>query len=64
MSHDANGNELKVGDAVVIFGKVTQLLVSSDYCNCSVELDQLMPPENTKSVISSINTRQVEKVAI
>ena len=62
MPHDAKGNLLQVGDKVVILGVVTRVLASEDYCNVDVELEHLMPPNNTKSSVSAINTKQVEKV--
>ena len=62
MPHDAKGNLLQVGDKVAIPGTVTRVLQDPDYCNVDVELDYLMPPGNTKSTISSLNTKQVEKV--
>ncbi len=64
MPHDAKGNLLKVGDKVVIPGTVTQVFASEDYCNCSVELEHGMPPTGSKSSVSAINTKQVEKVPV
>ena len=62
MPHDAKSNLLKVGDKVVIPGTITQIHMTEEYCNCTVELDYPMPPYTDKQVISSINTKQVEKV--
>lgn len=59
MPHDANGNPLKEGDKVFMQGTITSILPSEDYCNCAVELDLPMPPDNTKTVVSSINCKQV-----
>lgn len=61
MPHDANGNELKVGDMVAVFGVVTQINEGPDYCNCNVEVDAKMPPDMTTTNISAINTRQLRK---
>lgn len=61
MPHDVNGKVLQTGDKVVIRGKVTQIFASENYCNCSVELDLKMPPDSATSVISAVNTRQLEK---
>lgn len=62
MPHDAKGNLLKVGDKVVIPGTVTFIGEQPDYCNCTVETEHTMAGSETKSSISAINTRQVEKV--
>jgi hypothetical protein len=59
MPHDVKSRLLQVGDPVMIPGVITALSPSADYCNCSVELEHLMLPEKTKTVISSINTRQL-----
>jgi len=59
MPHDAKGNLLKVGDRVVIPGKVTAIHPTEEYCNCTVELDYTMPPYLDKSTLQSINTKQV-----
>lgn len=59
MPHDAKGNLLKVGDKVAIPATVTLISTGEGYCNCSVELDHPMPPDNTKTTMSALNTRQV-----
>lgn len=59
MPHDANGNELKVGDHVSMSGTVKNILPSENYCNCTVELDLPQLPDNTKTLVSSVNTRQL-----
>ena len=64
MPHDAKGVLLKVGDKVSIPGTVTQIFQSDEYCNCSVELEHPMPPMGSKSVLSALNTRQIEKVPV
>lgn len=61
MPHDRSGKTLVVGDKVLIPATVTAIQPGEDYCNCSVELDYLMPPDNTKSAFSAINCRQVSK---
>ena len=66
MPHDVKGRELKVGDEVLVRGKIAQ--ISSDpanaqYCNCTVELNEPMPAyPDQKSTFSGINAKQVEKV--
>jgi hypothetical protein len=62
MAHDAKGRLLEVGDKVIIPGVVKRISDYLGYCNVEVELAYLMPPEDTKSTISSLNTAQVEKV--
>lgn len=62
MPHDVNGTLLKVGDQVLIRGYVTEIYPNENYCNCTVRLDHNMPPDNQATTISSINTRQIEKV--
>jgi hypothetical protein len=60
--HDANGNTLNVGDKVVIPGTITQLQAAHEYCNCTVELEHPQPPNDRKVSLSSLNSKQVEKV--
>lgn len=63
MPHDANGNELNVGDRVVIPATITHISEGdTGYCNCGVELAYSMPPDMTKTAFSALNTQQVEKV--
>lgn len=59
MPHDANGNLLKEGDKVIIPGTIKNITTAEDYCNCTVELDFPMPPDNTPTQYSSLNTKQV-----
>ena len=59
MPYDANGIHLKVGDRVLIPAKVTSIAESNDFCNCSVELEAKMPPNNQSISLGSINTRQM-----
>lgn len=61
MAHDAKNRELKIGDRVHLVGKITGLGAGAGYENCTVELEHPMPPENTPTTISAINTRQVER---
>jgi hypothetical protein len=63
MPHDAKGNLLKVGDKIVIPGTIVSIGESPEYCNCTIEAEHKMPPDNTDTSFSAINTRQVEKVA-
>lgn len=65
MPLDANGKVLKVGDEVVIRGKLTYVgQIEGDlFCNCTVELAGRMPgaPDRVESM-SALNTVMVEKV--
>jgi len=47
----------------VIPGTITFIGESAEYCNCTIEAEHKMPPDNTDTSFSAINTRQVEKVA-
>jgi hypothetical protein len=62
LPHDKHGNPVNVGDVVSIRCKVKSVYVTNDYCNLSLEAEELMPPDNTRSAIT-LNTRQVELVA-
>ena len=61
MPHDRFGNEVRVGDDVVIHGTVRSVTLSDGYCNISVETDELMYPGNEKSIIY-LNSKQVDVV--
>jgi hypothetical protein len=61
MPHDANGELLKVGDRVVLYGTITYIGANPEYCNCSVELEYKMPPDNQVVSVSALNTKQVVK---
>lgn len=64
MPHDKNGAELKQGDAVIIRGRVAAITSPSpEYCNVSIETDEVMPPARHKMQIA-LNARQVEKVTL
>lgn len=62
MPHDRKGNLIQVGDRVMIPGVVKEVHAGEEYCNCRVEFDECMPPYTHKDGISSINTKQLEKV--
>lgn len=61
MAHDAKGTELKIGDKVLIPGTITGIAPTDEYCNCAVDLEHFMPPEQTVTTLLNLNTRQVEK---
>jgi hypothetical protein len=54
--HDRNGTPVKVGDIVMIPGRITQLVESTpDYCNVSVESVHGRRPDGMKEYFC-INT--------
>jgi len=58
MPYDANGNALKVGDPVVITGRIATFAPSENYSNVKIELDLPQPPDQAKTSVF-INTRQL-----
>lgn len=61
MARYANNSEVRIGDKVIIRGTVTGISTSEDYHNCTVEVDELLPPESTKVELTILNTKQIEK---
>jgi len=61
MPHDRDGRELKVGDSVAIFGKV-KAVCAGEFCTLEFETDEVMPGNQTKSVFSALNAKQVVKI--
>lgn len=53
-----DGTKLAVGDHVVIEGKITAVQPTDDYCNITVETDEVMPPGDSLSQFS-LNAKQV-----
>lgn len=58
--HDRNGKPLAIGDKVNVPCVITALQPGAEYCNCTVETVEPMPPTKNKNTIT-FNTRQVEK---
>lgn len=58
--NDQYGRPVFVGDTVTIKGSLIDLLDDPDYINCTVLLDQQMPPSGTQVRID-LNTQQVVK---
>ena len=54
--HDARGRELKIGDLVLIPGRVVELHPTEEYCNLTVESALGRRPDRYKERISAINT--------
>lgn len=51
---------MAVGDAVTIKGKLTAVSENPNYLNCSVLLDQQLPPSGSEMTIN-LNTQQLVK---
>lgn len=62
MPNDQFGREVAVGDTVIVRGQVTKVLEDPGYINCTVQVQQPMPPAGT-IVNLQLNTQQVEKQA-
>lgn len=60
MPHDQYGRPISVGDTVTLKGSLVDLLDDPNYINCTVQLDQQMPPGGTELRID-LNTQQVVK---
>ena len=59
MPHDLRNRVLQVGDLVMIPCRITSIIPTAGYCNLSVETLLDMPPDNTKTHIYELNTKQV-----
>lgn len=58
--HDANGEELKVGDEVYVPVIVVDLQAFTEYCNVTIETQLSMPPYINKDRYT-LNTKQLIK---
>lgn len=58
MPHDKNGAPLSVGDRVNIKAVITSTSEGEEYCNLSLETEEVMFPGNNKTVLS-LNAKQV-----
>lgn len=57
--HDAFGQELKVGDRVVVPMEITSIGTSQEYCNVNLTAIVPMPGENASATtLSAVNTKQ------
>ena len=63
MPHDVKGEVIEVGDEVIIRYKVKAVHQAEDYCNVDLETYLGMPPDFSKTNLSAINTKQMQKVA-
>lgn len=65
MPHDAFNRLLKVGDEVVLRGKILSIYQEENYCNCSIQAEHDMrigEGSFRKETLSSINTHMLEKI--
>lgn len=60
MPHDIHGTLLQVGDAVLVPAVVTQITMTEEYCNVTVETREPMFPTTNKNTIV-LNAKQVVK---
>lgn len=63
MPHCRLGQELKVGDKVIIEGVVEAVQTAEDYCNVTIRTAHPMPPY-TEGTALTLNTKQVMSVSI
>lgn len=59
MPNDVFGKPVSVGDAVIIKGTVESVTEDPNYVNCTVLLDEQMPPSGAEVRIQ-VNTAQLE----
>jgi len=62
MPHDRNGVLLEVGDKVSIPAVVKNIMTGEEYCNVTLESEEVMFPGEYKSTFT-LNAKQVEKVS-
>lgn len=60
MPHDRNGEEIKVGDRVLIEAEVVSITMEANYCNCTVKTVCPMPPYEDGTTIT-LNAKQTTK---
>lgn len=61
MPHDRNGNELKVGDRVLVECDVDSITMQEDYCNVTLKTRSPMPPYTDPTTLV-LNAKQVTRV--
>lgn len=61
--HDANGQELKKGDMVLIPAEITEVYPSEEYCNVTLKTTLGRRPDGNKETIGAINTAVLVKVS-
>lgn len=60
MPHDKRGEELKVGDRVLVPCVIKAIHLTEDYCNVDLETSLTMPPICTPTKVT-LNSRQTVK---
>lgn len=60
MPHDRRGEELKVGDTVMVPCVIKAIHLTEDYCNVDLETKLTMPPLGTPTKLT-LNSRQTDK---
>jgi hypothetical protein len=57
--HDCNGNPVRVGDRVALFGTIAETHGAGEYCNVRFVSDRAMPGNGERCSISALNASQV-----
>jgi len=60
MPHDKRGEELHVGDVVMVPCRVKAIHLTEDFCNVDLETSLTMPPRNSATALT-LNSRQTIK---
>ncbi len=60
MPHDKRGEELKVGDTVMVPCRIKAIHLTEDYCNVDLETTVTMPPSDQATRLT-LNSRQTIK---
>ena len=62
MPHDKNGTPLVLGDKVNVAAVVTDIHMGEEFCNVTLETEEVMYPSGAKSTLA-LNAKQVEKAS-
>jgi hypothetical protein len=60
MPHDSRGEELKVGDRILVPCRIKAIHLTEDYCNVDLETVEAMFPTQTPTTLT-LNSRQTVK---
>lgn len=60
MPHDKRGDELHVGDIVLVPCRIKAIHLTEDYCNVDLETTLTMPPTDRATTLT-LNSRQTVK---
>jgi hypothetical protein len=61
--HDRTGNELKIGDKVILLGEITQISATEEFCNVALKSTYGRRPDGQKETVMGINTAVLDKVS-